>query len=183
MLRHALAALLPYWTVNQEWRETFSLRFSGTACAALLRGTAEVAACLATPAGTCWLHQLVVVMHLIITLRAGAGVRLVCEQLATERFRKLHVVWGMCADKDVPGILRLLPADAVYYFTQASVKRALPAQELMTQGVSVGLQGSCYADVPAAVQAALDVAAADDLVFIGGSSFVVADWLAAREKK
>ena len=111
------------------------------------------------------------------------GVRLVCEQLATERFRKLHVVWGMCADKDVPGILRLLPADAVYYFTQASVKRALPAQELMTQGVSVGLQGSCYADVPAAVQAALDVAATDDLVFIGGSSFVVADWLATREKK
>lgn len=111
------------------------------------------------------------------------GVRLVCEQLAAERFRKLHVVWGMCADKDVPGILRLLPVDAVYYFTQASVKRALPAQELMTQGVSVGLQGSSYADVPAAVQAALDVAATDDLVFIGGSSFVVADWLAAREKK
>ena len=88
---------------------------------------------------------------------------------------------GMVNDKDIRGVLALLPREAVYYFTQASVKRALPAEEVKRQAEEAGLQGECYPDVPAAVRAAQEKSLPEDFIFVGGSSFIVADLLAHRD--
>ena len=84
----------------------------------------------------------------------------------------------MVNDKDINGVLTLLPTDATYYFTQASVKRALPAEEMKKQASAHGLQGNAYPTVKEALQAACAQASKDDFIFIGGSSFIVADLLA-----
>lgn len=89
--------------------------------------------------------------------------------------RLLHLVVGMVNDKDSHGILSLMPAGAVYYFTQASIPRALPADELARLAKEHGLNGNVYPTVREAVEAALDAASPQDFVFIGGSSFIVAD--------
>ena len=79
----------------------------------------------------------------------------------------------------IDGVLSLLPTDAVYYFTQASVRRARPAGELRELASRHGLEGEAYPDVVSAFHAAMHDASADDFIFVGGSSFVVADLLAA----
>lgn len=86
------------------------------------------------------------------------GIRYIVEQLKQQTYRRLHIVMGMVNDKDIRGVLALLPREAVYYFTQASVKRALPAEEVKRQAEEAGLQGECYPDVPAAVRAAQEKA-------------------------
>lgn len=91
--------------------------------------------------------------------------------------RPLHIVFGASGDKDVAHILNLLPHRARYYFTQASVQRALPVEHLSTQATAAGLQGAAYHDVTSAIEAALTAAHPEDAIFIGGSSFVVADAL------
>ena len=83
----------------------------------------------------------------------------------------------MAADKDVSRVLALLPHDATYYFTRASVKRAMNEQELQAIAASEGLQGEAYPTVHAAICAARKAAHPQDLIFVGGSSFVVADYL------
>ena len=108
------------------------------------------------------------------------GLTYVARQLRQQRCRQLRIVIGMAADKDVRGALSLLPQEADYYFTQASVRRALPADELARMGTTAGLHGRAFANVPAAVGAALADSHPDDFVFVGGSSFVVADLLASR---
>lgn len=83
----------------------------------------------------------------------------------------------MVNDKDISGVLTMLPKDAVYYFTQASVQRALPAIDLKRLAQKVGLQGNSYMNVEEAVQAAKNAASKDDFIFVGGSTFIVADLL------
>ena len=83
----------------------------------------------------------------------------------------------MVSDKDVESVLRLLPRDAKYIFTQASVKRALPAETLRIQAENFGLDGTACPDVLAAYKKALEIAQRNDLIFIGGSCYVVADLL------
>ena len=100
---------------------------------------------------------------------------------------RLHIVIGMVSDKDVSTVLSMLPKDAVFYFTQASVQRAMPAEELAQKAISVfnslpsgqaqARQFSIYKDVVSAYQAAQAAASDDDLIFIGGSTFIVADLL------
>jgi dihydrofolate synthase/folylpolyglutamate synthase len=85
------------------------------------------------------------------------------------------MVLGVVKDKDVGAVLRLLPPDANYYFCQAKVPRALPAVELAQVARGLGLQGDSYNSVSEAVQAARSRAGRSDLVFIGGSTFVVAE--------
>lgn len=92
-----------------------------------------------------------------------------------KRYRKLHMVVGMVNDKDINGVLGMMPADADYYFTQASVQRAMPAREFAAMSEKHGLKGTFYPTVKEAVEAALARAGKDDFVFIGGSSFIVAD--------
>lgn len=108
------------------------------------------------------------------------GITYIAEQLRQQQYHTLHIVIGMVNDKDVRGVLALLPHEAVYYFTQASVKRALPAQELAQLAYEAGLRGSCYPDVPSAVRAAQEKSLPEDFIFVGGSNFIVADLLAHR---
>ncbi|QKG56462.1 bifunctional folylpolyglutamate synthase/dihydrofolate synthase [Hymenobacter sp. BRD128] len=103
------------------------------------------------------------------------GLRLVLAQLARVPHRQLHMVIGTVNDKDVTKVLALLPGEATYYFCQADIPRALPADELAALATSQGLTGRAYGPVPAAVAAARAAAGPDDVVFIGGSTFVVAE--------
>lgn len=94
---------------------------------------------------------------------------------------QLHVILGFVSDKDVDHILPLLPAGALYYFTQASVPRAMPVEMLADLAARNGIQGLLSGSVPEAVDQALSSAAPQDLIFIGGSTFVVADYLASLQ--
>lgn len=105
------------------------------------------------------------------------GIAYILEQLASVPHRRLHMVIGMVNDKDVSGILHMLPKDAEYYFTQAAIPRALDAAELATQAKQAGLHGRVIPSVPEALQQALAVADASDLIFVGGSTFVAAEIL------
>ncbi len=109
------------------------------------------------------------------------GITYIVEQLKQQAFHNLHIIIGMVNDKDIQGVLALLPEDAIYYFTQASVKRALPANDLQKLAKSAGLKGNCYPDVPSAVRAAQEKSLPEDFIFVGGSSFIVADLLANRD--
>lgn len=105
------------------------------------------------------------------------GVKWVVRQLLKSSCEKLHMVWGMVGDKDLRGILQLLPTYAVYYFTQAALPRSLDAGKLQAQALLQGLQGQVYPSVAEAVAAAKKNAGDNDLIFIGGSTFVVAEAL------
>jgi len=87
----------------------------------------------------------------------------------------------MVNDKDISSVLQELPKDATYYFTKASVKRALPENELLALAKKAGLKGTTYPTVVEAVQAAKKNCPQKDLIFVGGSSFIVADLLANRD--
>ena len=104
------------------------------------------------------------------------GWRLLSEQLAALP-RPLTVVLGFVNDKDIDTILRLLPADADYVFTNASIPRALPASALAAKAKSVGLDGLTISGVKEAYEAAVAHTPATGSVFVGGSTFVVADLL------
>lgn len=90
----------------------------------------------------------------------------------------LRLVIGMVGDKDVSGSLSLLPRNAVYYFTQASIKRAMNVKDIQSIAEKLGLQGNCYPTVTEAYHAARADSGATDMIFVGGSSFIVADLLA-----
>ncbi|SFS45615.1 dihydrofolate synthase / folylpolyglutamate synthase [Porphyromonadaceae bacterium NLAE-zl-C104] len=105
------------------------------------------------------------------------GIRYVAEQLQSENFNRLHMVFGMANDKDIDPVLSLLPRDAVYYFTKASVERALDEKTLAQQAETYGLKGNNFGTVTKAIEAAKENADKNDLIFIGGSSFIVADAL------
>ena len=106
------------------------------------------------------------------------GMQYIAKQLQETPHKKLHIVIGMVGDKDVNTVLSMLPKDAIYYFTQASVQRAMPADELTKRALSIfDFQFSTFNDVESAYLAAKKNADADDLIFIGGSTFVVADML------
>ena len=99
-------------------------------------------------------------------------------QLMAQVCDRMRIVFGMVSDKDISTVMSLLPKDADYYFTQASSKRAIPAEEVARIGAEHGLRGKRYATVAEAYHAALSDAGPDDFIFVGGSSYVVADLLA-----
>ena len=105
------------------------------------------------------------------------GIALVMQQLKEQDHQKLHSVWGMVREKDTSGIWPLLIKNARYYFTQPSIPRAKPVDELFAEARAAELEGSTFATVPNAYQAALQEAKENDLIFVGGSTFVVADLL------
>lgn len=109
------------------------------------------------------------------------GMTYITQQIRTIEYDRLHIVIGMVNDKDIRGVLRLLPQEATYYFTKASVKRALPEEELKTIAEAFGLQGDTYPTVTEAVRAAQEKSLPKDFIFVGGSSFIVADLLASRD--
>ena len=89
----------------------------------------------------------------------------------------MHIVWGMVRDKDSSAILDLLPRHAQYYFCNAQLPRALPASELADKAMNEGIAGGVYNTVKDAYIAAQQAAKANDVVFIGGSTFVVGELL------
>jgi dihydrofolate synthase/folylpolyglutamate synthase len=103
------------------------------------------------------------------------GMREVVRQLGATPGDRLHMVLGAVKDKDVGAMLRLLPPDANYFFCHAKVPRALPAVELARMAGRMGLHGDSFDSVSTAVQAARSAAGRNDIVFIGGSTFVVAE--------
>lgn len=106
------------------------------------------------------------------------GVREVLENLKRYEYKQLHVVLGVVNDKDITKILKLLPKHAIYYFCKASIPRALDEKELAEKAAKAGLTGKTYKTVKAAFEKAKKQAKTNDLIFIGGSTFTVADVLA-----
>ena len=103
------------------------------------------------------------------------GIREIVRQLDTIAFRQLHIVFGVVKDKDVTDVLALLPKRATYYFCQAQIPRAMEASVLAEKARHAGLRGEVIPDVNEAKRKALKNASQDDLIFIGGSTFVVAE--------
>lgn len=106
-----------------------------------------------------------------------AGIQVILEQLKQENYSDLHVVFGMVNDKNSLEILKLLPKNATYYLCQASVPRAKPVEDLKNEAIQVGLNSYVFDSPENAYKAALSSAQPNDLVWLGGSTFVVADIL------
>jgi dihydrofolate synthase/folylpolyglutamate synthase len=104
-----------------------------------------------------------------------AGFREILSQLETYTFRKLWLVIGMVQDKDISKVLSMLPKSANFVFCEAKLPRALPAVQLAEKAQSVGLIGEIIPDINEALAFARKNAAEDDLIFVGGSTFVVAE--------
>lgn len=92
-----------------------------------------------------------------------------------KRHKHLYMIVGMVNDKDIDGVLELMPTDAFYFFTQASVERAMPAETFAIHAAGKGLSGIVCETVAEAVSKALARATEEDVIFIGGSTFIVAD--------
>jgi dihydrofolate synthase/folylpolyglutamate synthase len=104
-----------------------------------------------------------------------AGIKFVLQQLKQTPHHQLHFVLGMVNDKDITKILRMLPKSAIYYFCKANIPRGLQVTELSRMASEAGLKGKTYKSVRAAYNAAKKAAVINDLVFIGGSTFTVAE--------
>lgn len=103
------------------------------------------------------------------------GLLYVLNQLKNETYTKLHFVFGVVNDKDLSTVLELFPKDAIYYFCKPDIPRGLDAKELQQACIHFNLQGNVYASVKEAYSNALVNAQENDLVFVGGSTFVVAE--------
>lgn len=104
-----------------------------------------------------------------------AGMRFAIAQLQKIPTHTLRIVFGVVKDKDPQEVLKLLPKEAVYYFAKADIPRGLPAEELQLKAHAHDLQGNVYPSVKAAYEAALEQAQPNDVIFVGGSIFVVAE--------
>ena len=107
------------------------------------------------------------------------GIEYVARQLEMQECDTLRIVFGMVSDKDITAVLAMMPKKAVYYFTQATIKRAMPAEELQKKASDHGLQGSHHPNVREALEAAKRESGTNDFIFVGGSCFIVADLLSS----
>uniref|UniRef100_A0AB33ISE3 Dihydrofolate synthase/folylpolyglutamate synthase n=1 Tax=Prevotella sp. GTC17253 TaxID=3236793 RepID=A0AB33ISE3_9BACT len=105
------------------------------------------------------------------------GWKYIASQLRNQQYKTLHMVFGMVDDKDIMSVMEMLPPDATFYWTRAYSKRAIPAERIQTIGDSLGYKGQHFPTVEEAYLEALKYAAKEDLIFVGGSSYIVADLL------
>ncbi len=105
------------------------------------------------------------------------GWQYLSKQIAMQPCKTRRIVFGMVDDKDIETVIDMLPRDAVYYFTRPSSKRAFDENHVAAIGHDHGLKGESYPTVAEAYHAAMEDAHADDFIFVGGSSYVVADFL------
>src|SRR5690554_5092550 len=105
------------------------------------------------------------------------GLLLVMEQLKSENFKNLHIVFGVVSDKALDSVLPLMPPTASYYFCKPDIPRGMDAGILASEAMRFGLKGDVFSSVQAAYNAALKTALKEDLIFVGGSTFVVAEVL------
>jgi dihydrofolate synthase/folylpolyglutamate synthase len=103
------------------------------------------------------------------------GIREVVKNIASTDFENLHMVIGLVKDKDIHKILNLLPKNATYYFCQPDIPRAKDVNSLLAEANAAGLKGMPYPSVQKALEAARRKAKSNDLIFVGGSTFVVAE--------
>jgi dihydrofolate synthase/folylpolyglutamate synthase len=99
----------------------------------------------------------------------------VVRGLAQKEFHNLHIVLGVSNDKDLSEVLSIFPRGANYYFCSAAIPRAMSAEDLKEKALQFGLEGEHYASVGKAYEAARLYSTKKDLIFIGGSIFVVAE--------
>ncbi len=105
------------------------------------------------------------------------GWQYVSKQIAAQPCKQLRLVFGMVDDKDIDTVMGMLPQDAVYYWTQASTKRAIPAEKVQEKGKTHRLSGNVFYNVKDAYEAALKDSDKADFIFVGGSSYIVSDLL------
>lgn len=105
------------------------------------------------------------------------GIKNIVVQLGTIQSDKLHIVFGMVSDKDINSVISLLPKNALYYFTKANNKRSQEPSEIYCIAKEYGLKGNVYTNVEEAYKEAKKNANISDCIFIGGSNFIVADFL------
>lgn len=105
------------------------------------------------------------------------GLVLALEQLMKERYKRLHLVVGFVKEKDLAAILPLFPKNATYYFCRPGIPRGLDAQILADSAKEYGLHGKVYTSVLEAYKAVNEDASQDDVIFVGGSNFTVAEVL------
>jgi dihydrofolate synthase/folylpolyglutamate synthase len=103
------------------------------------------------------------------------GLELTMEQLAEIKCKTLHLVIGMVSDKNLDSVLPLFPKNGVYYFCEPDILRAMDVSLLQQKAAECRLEGAAFTSVKAAYQAALESASSDDVIYIGGSTFVVAE--------
>ena len=99
----------------------------------------------------------------------------IMKQIKTESFKKLHIVLGVVNDKDLQNVLPLFPEDATYYFCKPDVPRGLDAQILHDKAKEFNLEGNIFSSVTNAYNEALKEATEKDFIYVGGSTFVVAE--------
>lgn len=104
-----------------------------------------------------------------------AGISMAMQELDRLSYEKLHIVYGMVSDKDPEKVLRLLPREATYYFARPDIPRGLEAAKLAEVALRLSLKGLVYPSVNEALEAARNEAGAEDLIYVGGSIFVVAE--------
>ena len=105
------------------------------------------------------------------------GWQYISKQLGMVQCQKMHIIFGMVNDKDINSVLTMLPKGAVYYFTKAHTSRAVSEKSVQALALNYGLEGNAYPTVREAYKAAQDSASHDDFIFVGGSSYVVGDFL------
>ncbi|WP_321376178.1 folylpolyglutamate synthase/dihydrofolate synthase family protein [uncultured Draconibacterium sp.] len=105
------------------------------------------------------------------------GIRAIVEQLENTAYKQLHFIFGTVADKDPGKVLALLPKQAIYYFVKADIARAMDAEELENRAKDFELKGEAYSSVNEAYETAKGCADKNDMIFVGGSTFVVAEVL------
>lgn len=103
------------------------------------------------------------------------GLEIVLSELQKEKYNKLHVVFGAVNDKDLEGVLPLFPKEAHYYFSKPNVPRGLDSKILQEKALLYGLKGKIYTTVRNALRSAKRNASPNDLIYVGGSTFVVAE--------
>lgn len=109
------------------------------------------------------------------TAHNAHGLEIVMDQLKKEKFKQLHIVLGVVNDKDLDTILPLFPKNAIYYFSKPKIERGLSAKFLQEKAATYNLKGNIYNSISIAYKKALANSDANDLIYIGGSTFVVAE--------
>ena len=109
------------------------------------------------------------------TAHNAEGLKLTMQQLNQEVFKTLRIVFGVVSDKDLNSIAHILPKEAIYYFCQPDIPRAMDARDLFNKMTHFGFKGYCKSSVNEAYQMALKDASLKDVIYIGGSTFVVAE--------
>jgi dihydrofolate synthase / folylpolyglutamate synthase len=109
------------------------------------------------------------------TAHNAEGIKYTIQQLINEKFRRLHIVLGVVNDKDLGSILPLFPKNAKYYYCKPNVERGMPVDQLQVEGQKFSLEGKSYNSVSEAYQNAVQIASEDDVIYVGGSTFTVAE--------